>query len=50
MNFILDLTGMDKYFDPYQWTIELRKKIITETKLPVSFGLAANKMVAKNID
>ena len=45
--FYLDLTGMDKYFDPYQWTIELRKKIITETKLPVSFGLAANKMVAK---
>ncbi|MBS1599005.1 MAG: DNA polymerase IV [Bacteroidetes bacterium] len=45
--FYLDLTGMDKYFDPYQWTIDLREKIINETKLPVSFGLAPNKMVAK---
>ncbi len=45
--FYIDLTGMDKYFDPYQWTIELRNKIIDETKLPISFGLATNKMVAK---
>jgi DNA polymerase IV len=45
--FYLDLTGMHTYFDPYQWTIELREKIIRETKLPISFGLAANKMVAK---
>jgi DNA polymerase IV len=45
--FYLDLTGMDTYFDPYQWTIDLRKKIIDQTNLPISFGLAANKMVAK---
>jgi len=45
--FYLDLTGMDKYFDPLQWTIDLRQKIISETKLPISFGLANNKMVAK---
>ena len=45
--FYIDLTGMDKYFDPYQWTIDLRNKIIDETKLPISFGLATNKMVAK---
>jgi len=45
--FYLDLTGMDKYFDPFQWTIELRKEIMKETNLPISFGLAANKMVAK---
>ncbi len=45
--FYIDLTGMDKYFDPYQWTIDLRNKIIDETKLPISFGLASNKMVAK---
>lgn len=45
--FYLDLTGMEKYFDPYKWTIDLREKIINETKLPVSFGLAPNKMVAK---
>lgn len=45
--FYLDLTGMDKYFDPLQWTIDLRQQIINETKLPISFGLANNKMVAK---
>ncbi len=45
--FYIDLTGMDKYFDPYQWTIDLRNTIIDETKLPISFGLATNKMVAK---
>jgi len=45
--FYIDLTGMDKYFDPYQWTIDLRNKIIDETKLPISFGLATNKMIAK---
>lgn len=45
--FYIDLTGMDKYFDPYKWTIELRQEIIDKTKLPISFGLAGNKMVAK---
>jgi len=45
--FYLDLSGMDKYFDPFQWTVNLRKKISDETRLPISFGLAANKMVAK---
>lgn len=45
--FYIDLTGMDKFFDPYQWTIDLRAAIIEETQLPISFGLATNKMVAK---
>jgi Nucleotidyltransferase/DNA polymerase involved in DNA repair len=45
--FYLDLTGMDKYFDALQWTIDLRQQIINETGLPISFGLANNKMVAK---
>jgi DNA polymerase-4 len=45
--FYLDLTGMDKYFDPYQWTIDLRQEIIDKTGLPISFALAGNKMVAK---
>eukprot|EP00897_Mesotaenium_endlicherianum_P009712 jgi/Mesen1/876/ME001140S10960 len=38
---------MDRFFDPYQWTIDLRQEIIDKTQLPISFGLAANKMVAK---
>lgn len=45
--FYLDLTGMDKYFNPLQWTIDLRTKIMCETQLPISFGLSSNKMVAK---
>jgi DNA polymerase-4 len=45
--FYLDLTGMDKYVDALQWTIELRQQIINETGLPISFGLGNNKMVAK---
>ena len=45
--FYLDLTGMGKFFDPLQWTIDLRKQIMDETKLPISFGLASNKMLAK---
>ncbi|HRI21983.1 MAG TPA: DNA polymerase IV, partial [Panacibacter sp.] len=45
--FYIDLTGMDKYFDVYKWTIDLRREIIDETKLPISFGLATNKMIAK---
>jgi DNA polymerase IV len=45
--FYLDLSGMDKYFNPYKWTIDLRQEIIDKTQLPISFGLASNKMVAK---
>ena len=45
--FYIDLTGMDKYDDPFQWTIRLRDEIIQTTGLPISFGLAGNKMVAK---
>ena len=45
--FYLDLTGMDKYFDPFKWSIDLRQHIIDTTQLPISFGLASNKMIAK---
>jgi DNA polymerase-4 len=45
--FYLDLTGMDKYFDVFKWTIDLRQEIIDKTQLPISFALASNKLVAK---
>jgi len=45
--FYLDLTGMDRFFDPYQWTIDLREEITAATKLPISFALASNKMISK---
>ncbi|SFO14574.1 DNA polymerase-4 [Chitinophaga sp. YR627] len=45
--FYLDLTGMDKFFGSMKWTAELRQHIMRETQLPVSFGLASNKMISK---
>jgi DNA polymerase-4 len=45
--FYLDLSGMDKFFGSLKWTTELRKAIIKESGLPISFGLASNKLVSK---
>ena len=45
--FYIDMTGMDQFFGCYQYAVELRKKIIKETKLPISFGLSVNKTVSK---
>jgi len=45
--FYIDLTGMEKFFNPLQWTIDLRQQIMDETKLPISFGISSNKMMAK---
>ncbi|WP_431217946.1 DNA polymerase IV [Puia sp. P3] len=45
--FYLDLTGMDRYYDPWKWTIGLREEIIKATTLPISFALASNKMISK---
>ncbi|NBO58959.1 MAG: DNA polymerase IV [Chitinophagia bacterium] len=45
--FYIDLTGMDRFFDPLKWTIDLRNEIMETTRLPISFGLASNRMVAK---
>ncbi len=45
--FYLDLTGMDRHFGCYQWSSELRQKIIRESGLPISFGLSVNKTVSK---
>ncbi len=45
--FYADLTGMDRFFGCYHYASEMRKKIIKETGLPISFGLSANKVVSK---
>ncbi|MCC6726986.1 MAG: DNA polymerase IV [Saprospiraceae bacterium] len=45
--FYLDLTGMDKYVGCWKWSQELRQKIMRETGLPMSLGLAVNKLVSK---
>ncbi|VTR48738.1 DNA polymerase IV [Sphingobacterium thalpophilum] len=43
----LDITGMDKFFGCWKWTQELRRRIMRETGLPISFGLSVNKTVSK---
>ena len=45
--FYLDISGMEKYGNPYDFTIALREEIIQTTGLNISFGLASNKMIAK---
>ena len=45
--FYADLSGMDKFFGSYKYASELRQTIITETGLPISFGLSINKVVSK---
>jgi DNA polymerase IV len=43
----IDITGMDRFFGCWQWTQELRHRIMRETGLPISFGLSTNKTVSK---
>lgn len=45
--FYLDLTGMDKYIGCWKWSTELRERVIRESGLPISFGLASNKLISK---
>lgn len=45
--FYVDLTGMDRFYGNYKFAKQLRSKIITETGLPISFGLSENKVVSK---
>ncbi|RNL90314.1 DNA polymerase IV [Sinomicrobium pectinilyticum] len=45
--FYADLSGMDRFFGTYKYASELRKKILNETGLPISFGLSENKVVSK---
>jgi DNA polymerase IV len=43
----IDISGLDRFFGCLQWSGELRKRIIRETGLPISFGLSVNKTVSK---
>jgi len=46
--FYVDITGMDRFVQSsYQWSRELREKILDETHLPISFGLSTSKTVSK---
>jgi DNA polymerase-4 len=45
--FYVDLTGMDKYYGCQQFSQELKQKIIKESGLPITYGLASNKLISK---
>jgi len=45
--FYLDLSGMDRYFGCYKWSVELRERIMRESGLPISCALSVNKLVSK---
>jgi DNA polymerase-4 len=45
--FYVDLTGMDKYFGCKKFSDELKQKVIKESGLPISYGLASNKLISK---
>lgn len=45
--FYVDLTGMDKYFGCWKFTEELKRKLIRESGLPISYALASNKLISK---
>jgi DNA polymerase-4 len=45
--FYIDMTGMDRFHDCYQLATDLRARITRETGLPISFGMASCKTVAK---
>lgn len=46
--FYLDLSHTDRlYGDTYLWAQKIRKEVCGETRLPLSCGLASNKLIAK---
>ncbi|MGE5521445.1 MAG: DNA polymerase IV [Candidatus Dadabacteria bacterium] len=45
--FYVDLSGMEKHFGCSQFVHQLKSKIVKETGLPLSYGLAGNKLVSK---
>ena len=45
--FYIDMTGMDKFFGCSLFIADLKKKVLKESGLPVSYGLASNKLISK---
>ncbi len=45
--FYVDMTGMDKFFGCSLFTDKLKKKVLKESGLPTSYGLASNKLISK---
>ena len=45
--FYIDASGMDRFFGAFTWAVDLRKRIIKESGLPISLGMSVNKLVSK---
>ncbi|MFT3823807.1 MAG: DNA polymerase IV [Chitinophagaceae bacterium] len=45
--FYIDLSGMDKFFGCRKFTDELKNKVLKESGLSISYGLASNKLISK---
>lgn len=45
--FYIDLTGMGKYFGCKKFTDEVKKKVVRESGLSISYGLSSNKLISK---
>lgn len=45
--FYIDMTGMDKFFGCSLFVSQLKKKVMKESGLPVSYALASNKLISK---
>ncbi len=45
--FYIDATGLDRFFGTFTWAVELQKKIMKESGLPISMALSVNKLVSK---
>jgi DNA polymerase-4 len=41
------MTGMDKFFGCSKFTRELKRKVVKESGLPISYALASNKLISK---
>lgn len=45
--FYIDASGMDRYVGAFKWAVELQKKIVKESGLPISMAMSVNKLVSK---
>jgi DNA polymerase-4 len=45
--FYIDASGMDRFFGAFKWAVELRQRILKESRLPISLGMSVNKLVSK---
>ena len=45
--FYIDASVLDRYYGAFKWAVELRRKIIKASGLPISLGMSVNKLVSK---